>query len=122
MEDRVYDVRVVPEGVTETERLREEKDGAYRERNQLVALLASLYPSSLERHPAEDASWDDEWRWVVYIDTPVGQLSWHLHDSHLPYFDHVPREEGRTWDGHTTPEKYERVRKLIALQREEDKR
>jgi hypothetical protein len=47
---------------------------------------------------------------VVYIDHPEGQLSWHIHDSHLPFFDHVERGNGkRSWDGHTTEEKYQRL-------------
>lgn len=90
-----------------------QKDAAYHERNQLVALLAALFPSSLERHPDEDTEWENDWRNIVYMDTPAGQLSWHLHDSELPLFDHVPRLQGRTWDGHTTEEKYGRVQALI---------
>ena len=85
------------------------KDRAYTERNRLVALIASLYPSSLERHDDADKSWEDDWRWIVFIDLPTGQASWHIHDSHLPMFDHVPRFAGRKWDGHTTEEKYARI-------------
>jgi len=90
----------------------EVKDGAYSERNKLVAFLASLYPSSLERHPDEDTEWEDDWRWVVYIDLPNGQASWHLHDSELSQFDGLPRLQGRVWDGHTTEQKYERLAAL----------
>lgn len=85
------------------------KDRAYTERNRLVALIASLYPSSLERHDDADKSWEDDWRWIVFIDLPTGQASWHIHDSHLPMFDHVQRFAGRKWDGHTTEEKYARI-------------
>lgn len=88
---------------------RASKDHAYDERNRLVAWLASMFPSSLERHPDEDETWEDDWRWIVFIDGPTGQLSWHLHDSHLALFDHVPRFGGRTWDGHTSEEKYGRI-------------
>jgi len=85
-----------------------QKDGAYDERNRLVAALAAVFPSALSRHPDDDRSWEDDWRWIVFIDLPTGQASWHLHDSHLSLFDHVQRAP-RVWDGHTTPEKYERV-------------
>lgn len=97
------------------QRLTEEKDGAYWERDQLVATLSRLYPAWLERHSDEDKEWEDEWRWIVFIEIPTqdsrpGQLSWHIHDSELPYFDHLKRRQGNSWDGHTKEEKYERLR------------
>jgi len=88
------------------------KNDAYAERNRLVAALSTVFPASLERHPEADTSWEDDWRWIVFIDLPTGQASWHLHNSHLPLFDHVPRLQGRTWDGHTTEEKYARLARL----------
>lgn len=97
---------------TEVTRLREAKDGAYAERNHLVAALSKLYPASLERHPEEDKTWEDDWRWVVFVDLPTGQASWHIHDSELPQFAHLPRHAGRRWDGHTTTEKYARLAAL----------
>lgn len=95
------------------EKERRAKDAAYAERNQLVALLAALFPSSLERHPAEDTTWEDDWRWVVFIDLPTGQASWHIHDSEVSLFAHVPWLQGRVWDGHTTEEKYARIRAFL---------
>ena len=86
-----------------------QKDGAYSERNKLVAALSKMFPASLERHPDEDKSWEDDWRWIVFIDLPAGQASWHLHDSELSQFDHLKRGQGRKWDGHTTEEKYRRL-------------
>lgn len=96
------------------------KNQAYSERNQLVALLSKLFPASLERHNEADKEWEDDWRWIVFIDfgmrgTEYGQkvpgvLSWHIHDSELSRFDHLPRQKGvHTWDGHTTMEKYVRL-------------
>ena len=70
----------------------EAKSAAYHERNQLVAYLASLFPACLERHPEEDRDWEDDWRWIVFIHHPEGQLSWHIHDSELSLFDHVQRD------------------------------
>jgi len=97
----------------EVEALRAQKNAAYTERNRLVALLAALFPSSLERHPDEDTAWENEWRWICFIDLPTGQASWHLHDSELPLFNHVPRNQGRKWDGHTTEEKYQRIQQVL---------
>jgi hypothetical protein len=90
------------------------KDLAYSERNKLVSLLSKLFPASLERHPEEDKTWEDDWRWIVFIQLPTGQVSWHIHDSELPLFDHLPREQGVKWDGHTNDEKWDRVSKFIA--------
>lgn len=102
---------------------RKERDAAYRERNQLVAALARMlirsYPAQaglpavawLADHDPNDAGWDPEWRTIVFVDGPTGQLSWHLHDSDVALFDGLPRGPN-AWDGHTTPEKYARVDKL----------
>lgn len=91
------------------------KDTAYSERNKLVAALSKLFPASLERHPKDDRSWEDDWRWIVMMDLPSGQVSWHVHDSELPNFNHLHREAENyhSWDGHTTEEKY---RRLAAIQ------
>ena len=106
---------------------RKERDAAYTERNRLVAALARLlgeihsaepkrWPlfwavAWLAEHDPNDAGWDPEWRTIVFIQGPTGQLSWHLHDSDVPLFDGLPRGPN-CWDGHTTPEKYERVARL----------
>ena len=91
------------------------KDAAYAERNRLVALLAALFPGSLEENAAgSPADRAEGWNWVVYVGLPTGQATWHLHDRELPLFAHVPRNQGRTWDGHTTEEKYARVERLAA--------
>jgi hypothetical protein len=58
--------------VAEAERLRAQKDGAYRERDMCVALMARLaatlgYRVGMARHEGE---WEDDWRWIVYVDLP----------------------------------------------------
>lgn len=103
----------------ERDRLKKEKDGAYSERNKLVAALSKLFPASLERHPDEDKAWEDDWRWIVFVDLPTGQVSWHIHDSELSNFDHLERHRGRSWDGHSTEEKYERLERIAALEPKE---
>ena len=91
------------------------KDMAYRERNMLVCALSKLFPSSLERHSDEDRHWDNDWRWIVFIDLPTGQATWHIHDRELTMFDHLPRGTGRVWDGHTNEVKYDRVLALSTV-------
>lgn len=95
----------------------ESKDNAYWERMQLVAFLSHLYEAHLCRHPDEDKTWEDDWRWIVCIHTPAGQMTWHMHDSHLEYFGHLAKKSeamgnDNHWDGHTTEEKYDRLKAL----------
>lgn len=87
------------------------KDGAYLERNRLVALLAKLFPSGIKRTAIE--GWSEDWHGCVFIDLPNGQASWHYHDSQAFLFDGLPPYSG-DWDGHTTDEKYARIASLPA--------
>ena len=82
---------------------REATNNAYRERNQLVALLSTLFPSGKAKTAIE--GWDEAWHGCVYIDFPWGQASWHYHTDDEWMFEHLPpyTEE---WDGHTTEAKY----------------
>ena len=94
--------------------LRVDRDAAYKERNQLVLVLAKLAPPGkawLSKHPEEDKEWDDEWRTIVFLELPTGQVSWHLHDNEVADFSFLPVQPN-TWDGHTTEEKYRRLRAL----------
>ncbi|MBQ1122612.1 hypothetical protein [Streptomyces sp. B15] len=96
------------------QRAEEERDGAYRERAQLLAWLAALVPAVLA--PAPDID-EDGWQ-LLFLHTPQGQLSWHIHPRDVPLFDHAQRvQDGDArarWDGHTTEEKYDRIRALIS--------
>jgi hypothetical protein len=96
---------------------KEELDSVYTERNLCVALIAQYAPwfghkIGLKRHVG--AKFDDEWQTVLFIDLPTGQVSWHLHERELVNFPDVGVYDGE-WDGHTTEEKYERVKKFIHL-------
>lgn len=96
----------------------ESKDTAYWERNQLVAFMTHLYPSWIGYHDGKD--WEDDWRTIIYIKTPAGQLSWHIHDDDKQYFTHLdPGLE--EWDGHTTAVKYNRINALAQLKSLESK-
>lgn len=88
---------------------------AYSERAALVALLASAYPAVIA--VPGDPAWP-----VVYIDTPAGQLSWHLSSADAAaMFPHVPVVETTDprahWDGHDTPTKYGRLAELARMTR-----
>lgn len=87
-----------------------DRDRAYRERAHLVAHLASLYASHIGYTDPDAPDWA-----VVIIQTPTGQMSWHIAPDDLELFEHVQTTfPGRSpkWDGHTTEQKYERLRKL----------
>jgi hypothetical protein len=79
---------------------------------RLIAHLAAQHPSvRASNHPHDE-------RWVVYIQTPAGQLSWPVEDDDLPLFRHVPAVSGddprARWDGHSVAEKYQRLDQLTA--------
>jgi hypothetical protein len=72
-------------------------DGAYLERNYLVALLARLYPSGIRKTEIE--GWDADWQGCVYIDLPAGQISYHYHITESSLFRDLPPYT-KPWDGH----------------------
>jgi len=88
----------------------------YRERAHLVAALTA-HPGvrSVVRTVDPDATLPT-CTTVVYFDTAEGQLSWHIADADLDLVAHVPAvdpaDPRAQWDGHTTAEKYRRLRNL----------
>lgn len=101
---------------TEAEQARDDykarKDAAYNERNQMVAALSKLWPSHLCKHPESDEAWERDWMTIVCIHSPMGQMTWHLHDSQVSAFAHLTLTDENHWDGHDTPEKYRRLARL----------
>lgn len=93
--------------------LKRQKDGAYTERNALVCALSKLLPAHMEIHPFSE-EWDDDWRSIVFVEGPTGQMTWHIHDSEVGSFNHLLPIEQHSWDGHTTEEKYERLAALLS--------
>lgn len=85
-------------------------DSVYNERNHLVALLSTLYPSGISKTVIN--GWDEEWHNCVYIDFPWGQASWHIHNSEMYLFQHLKPYE-KEWNGHTTEEKYADIKKHL---------
>ena len=96
--------------IAERDALAESKNTAYRERDELVALISKLYPSHLAQHEGDE--WDDEWWMIVCVHTPAGQAAWHVHwQTEYALFAHLA-ERPTDWDGHTTEQKYDRLRSL----------
>lgn len=92
------------------EREPEELDGAYRERNQVVAALirSNGWPTWITDAP-DAPGW-----WIVYAESPVGQVSWHVGPSDQDVFYGFQKAPIVPWDGHTTEEKYQRLATLGA--------
>ncbi len=115
--DKLYAVPVAAQP-TDLEAMRQQKDGAYFERNQVVAALAKCFPSGVAKTAIE--GWSEDWHGCVYIDLPTGQVSWHFHDSQAYLFKDLPPYAG-AWDGHDTAEKYRRVNALTAQPQQANK-
>ena len=93
--------------------LRDAKDTAYSERNKLIVALSCIWPAHLARHPDSDKEWEDDWRNIVCIHGPCGQMTWHIHDSEAHMFGHLncapdPFADCK-WDGRDTQLKYCRL-------------
>lgn len=82
------------------------KDLAYWERNQLLLYLTNIFPSWLERHPADHMEWEEDWRNILFVQFPEGLFSWHFHDLDMDYFKHLEFKTGDSWDGTTSEHKY----------------
>ncbi len=74
---------------------------AYRQRAHLVALLASMYPSTIGHTDASCPEYA-----VVIVRFPTGQATWHIAPDDLDLFEHVTKTDVDLWDGHTTEQKY----------------
>lgn len=87
-------------------------DEAYTERAHFVALLAGVYPSHIGYSDPSAPEYA-----VVLIEAPTGQMSWHIAPGDLHLFRHVQPTTSisRPWDGHTTAEKYARIRRLTEI-------
>jgi hypothetical protein len=88
-------------------------DDVYRERAHLVALISLLYPSYMT--PSMDIT-EQGW-WTVFIYMGLKQLTWHISPDDVELFSHVPKVTPTNpfvqWDGHSTPEKYQRIQDYI---------
>jgi hypothetical protein len=87
----------------------EEIHVVYAERN--AAALAFANAAALLGWPIGYGGDDPEWP-VLFVETPHGQVSWHLKADELP--TGFP-PYGREWDGHDTTEKNRRLHRFIHL-------
>jgi hypothetical protein len=89
-------------------------DAVYRERAHLVAYMAAINPAVLVEDTPDAPGWS-----IVYIVAGGHQMSWHIAHRDLDLFKHVPRvpagDPRAQWDGHTTDQKYVRLRSHTRL-------
>lgn len=84
----------------------------YRERAHLVAFLTTLYPSVGAYNDPEEPEFC-----VVYVETPAGQMRWHIHPDDMDLFDGICIVDDHRWDEHSTVEKYRKLHNLTQLRR-----
>ncbi len=118
--ERTEATRLCDQYRDELKRAEKDRDGAYRERAQLLAWLAALHPSTTVITQSPDVD-QDGWQ-LLYLVAAGWQMSWHIHPRDADLFGHVtvvdvtdPRAQ---WDGHGSEQKYERMRghvRLLAL-------
>lgn len=70
----------------------------YSERMIVVCMLAKMSGCNYGLGKDDNVDWEDEWRNVVYIDLPEGQVSWHIAPQDMHMFDDFPAYQGK-WDG-----------------------
>lgn len=93
---------------------------AYAERNELIGVLARLYPSC--RMPVQGAlstvndGAPEARRQVVCIETPVGKLYWVVSEDEVDgYFKPIKWKQKNDWDGSTRADRSACLAKLTAL-------
>jgi hypothetical protein len=95
--------------LTEMERsLRTQRENLRAERIILIACLSKEFPAILAHHTPDESGADYDWGWVVYIELPSGQVSFHIGESR-GWFDHLAVANIPVWDGHNSEQKWGRV-------------
>ncbi|MCQ6250885.1 hypothetical protein [Streptomyces malaysiensis] len=106
----------MPDTTGAAEQAEAERDQAYAERAALLAWISALHPANAVITPADDI---DEPGWqLLYLLISGWQMSWHIAPRDTELFGHVehvaPGDPRAQWDGHSTTEKYERIREHTA--------
>lgn len=81
----------------------------YRERAHLLGGYVAMFGGVFSHSDPELPGWP-----VLYIESPKGQLSWHIHPEDQNIFEglKVTTVDDYPWDGHNTEEKYLRIEAL----------
>lgn len=106
-----HTAKTISEVRAQNQQLDADLNGAYRERAHLLADIAARHPSHLAYSDSDVPTWP-----VLTIEPDTGQMCWHINPDDLDLFEHVTWGDAFAigWDGHTTEEKYQRLRALTA--------
>lgn len=91
-------------------RTQHERDKAYRDRAELLAVLAASMPAQLVYGAdPETPTWP-----VLFVQTPAGQVSWHINPNDTDLFPmglwrKAGDDDAMVWDGHDDREKSGRL-------------
>lgn len=101
-------------------------DDVYKERNTVLAGLMGMAHALLvikpdymkmkigrALHSEGDLVWSCGWRNIIVLEMCGEQMTWHVHDSDMKMFEWLPLIENYEWDGHSTDEKYERLKTYL---------
>ncbi len=102
---------------TYIKQLYSEKNGAYKQRNECVAMMAKMAIQlgyDVWQHKTTIEGWDKAWHNCVYIELPTGQVSWHFHDSEAQLFSFVSEKSNKLWDLHDNEIKLLRMKRYLA--------
>ena len=87
-------------------------NAVYAERNALaVAFATAMQALGYRAGYGLDTDADADWP-VLYVQTPAGQVSWHLPKAETAHSRIALGVYGEAWDGHTTALKYQRLASL----------
>ncbi len=102
-----------------SDRILSKEDEIYRERNRVVAAFAWAlvgrdgYTVGVTRHDDTDPNWDKDWLTILVISHEVfGQMTWHFAEWDKFMLYGLPYLPNYRYDGHSTPEKYQRLDSL----------
>lgn len=101
------------ENRTEVEELlRSQRDNTSIENRNLVAVLSRVFPSVIAHHTPDESGVDNDWGYVVYMQLPTGQVSFHVGEDRS-WFSHLIIANISPWDGHSSEEKWIRIAKFV---------
>ena len=85
-----------------------EAEIGFTQRDELLVVLSKMWPSHLMPKAEDD---DADWKHVLCIYSPGGELYYHIADERLTMFSHLPVLASH-FDGSDSPE---RTRRLNAI-------
>lgn len=85
----------------------------YAERDKVLVLLAKMaQEQGIPVGIAIDEDMPDVWKYVVVINLPTGQVSWHILEEELEWFTFLDNHD-MDWEDPAYEEKYKRVFKYV---------